>query len=266
VLCCVVFIVLYCDTVLGYSEKIVPIPSQCANVSPFVTLRCIAPLCPFPYTHTPVQVREVRKHIHQYIKEGGVRVAAPAEKSKLAMGLDIFTGKALPSDFNKKQDPSPTAAATAVPVAAPVASPSGASKLFGTAPAAAPAASEGGLRASGGNPFAGGGDPFNEEDEEREEEFAPAAPATAPVTAAAAAVPPPPPPASAPAAPAAPAAAVVVVDRVEALFDHEAEEEDELNFSTGDIVEVIDKADGGWWRGRCHGKEGLFPANYVKPC
>ncbi|KAJ1418199.1 hypothetical protein B484DRAFT_453752 [Ochromonadaceae sp. CCMP2298] len=51
---------------------------------------------------------------------------------------------------------------------------------------------------------------------------------------------------------------------VEALYDHEAEEEDELNFKAGDRVEVIEKPDGGWWRGRCNGEEGLFPSNYVQ--
>jgi len=51
---------------------------------------------------------------------------------------------------------------------------------------------------------------------------------------------------------------------VKALYDHEAEEEDELNFKAGDIVEVVEKLEGGWWRGSCRGKEGLFPSNYVK--
>lgn len=44
----------------------------------------------------------------------------------------------------------------------------------------------------------------------------------------------------------------------------QAEEEDELNFFAGDTVEVLEMADGGWWRGRCRGKEGLFPVNYVR--
>lgn len=51
---------------------------------------------------------------------------------------------------------------------------------------------------------------------------------------------------------------------VRALYDHEAEEEDELNFKAGDAVEVVEKLEGGWWRGSCRGKEGLFPSNYVQ--
>jgi hypothetical protein len=51
---------------------------------------------------------------------------------------------------------------------------------------------------------------------------------------------------------------------VKALFDHEGEDEDELTFSTGDVIEVIDQSDEGWWRGRFNGAEGLFPANYVE--
>ena len=33
----------------------------------------------------------------------------------------------------------------------------------------------------------------------------------------------------------------------------------------GDVVEVLEMGDNGWWKGRCHGKEGLFPVNYVQP-
>ena len=32
----------------------------------------------------------------------------------------------------------------------------------------------------------------------------------------------------------------------------------------GDMLEVLEMAEGGWWRGRLNGKEGLFPVNYVK--
>lgn len=51
---------------------------------------------------------------------------------------------------------------------------------------------------------------------------------------------------------------------VRALYNHDAEEEDELDFKAGDVVEIIEKAEGGWWRGSCRGKEGLFPSNYVQ--
>jgi len=61
------------------------------------------------------KVREARNRIHDYVKQGGVRPAPPAEKSKLMVGLDIFTGKAALSDLTltgKKEEPAvPTATA-----------------------------------------------------------------------------------------------------------------------------------------------------------
>ena len=48
--------------------------------------------------------------MHEYVKQGGVRPAPPAEKSKLMKGLDVFTGKALPSDYNKSPGNASTAA------------------------------------------------------------------------------------------------------------------------------------------------------------
>lgn len=51
---------------------------------------------------------------------------------------------------------------------------------------------------------------------------------------------------------------------VKAVFDHAGEDEDELTFEVGDIIEVIDSSDEGWWRGRFNGAEGLFPVNFVE--
>lgn len=51
---------------------------------------------------------------------------------------------------------------------------------------------------------------------------------------------------------------------VKALFDHTADDVDELDFLANDMVEVLEMPDGGWWKGRCGGKEGLFPVNYVE--
>ena len=36
-------------------------------------------------------------------------------------------------------------------------------------------------------------------------------------------------------------------------------------FSAGDIIEVISKEAGDWWKGRLGTKQGIFPANYVTP-
>ncbi|KAI4879737.1 hypothetical protein NFI96_023396 [Prochilodus magdalenae] len=51
--------------------------------------------------------------------------------------------------------------------------------------------------------------------------------------------------------------------QVKALYDFTAEEDDELGFNTGDIIEVLDRSDASWWRGRLRGSVGLFPANYT---
>jgi hypothetical protein len=50
---------------------------------------------------------------------------------------------------------------------------------------------------------------------------------------------------------------------VTAMFDNEIDADDELPFNKGDKVEVLKTEEGGWWYGRCNGKEGLFPVDYV---
>uniref|UniRef100_A0A673U5G0 Hematopoietic lineage cell-specific protein n=1 Tax=Suricata suricatta TaxID=37032 RepID=A0A673U5G0_SURSU len=49
-----------------------------------------------------------------------------------------------------------------------------------------------------------------------------------------------------------------------ALYDYQGEGSDEISFDPDDIITDIEMVDEGWWRGRCHGHFGLFPANYVK--
>ncbi|CAK6968866.1 GRB2-related adapter protein 2a [Scomber scombrus] len=51
--------------------------------------------------------------------------------------------------------------------------------------------------------------------------------------------------------------------QVKALYDFVAEEDDELGFSAGDIIDVMDRSDPSWWKGRLRGRSGLFPANYT---
>ncbi|KAL0266705.1 UNVERIFIED_CONTAM: hypothetical protein PYX00_009180 [Menopon gallinae] len=53
-----------------------------------------------------------------------------------------------------------------------------------------------------------------------------------------------------------------------ALFDYEAQGEDELSLHRGEIVEVLTKdvkvsGDEGWWTGKIGDKVGIFPANFV---
>ena len=50
---------------------------------------------------------------------------------------------------------------------------------------------------------------------------------------------------------------------MKALFDFKPQEENELEFKKGEIIQVIEKDDANWWRGRLGEREGLFPANYV---
>jgi len=49
-----------------------------------------------------------------------------------------------------------------------------------------------------------------------------------------------------------------------AIFDYQAEDEDELTFDPGELITQIDMFDEGWWKGCCRGVEGIFPANYVE--
>ncbi|KAG2464315.1 GRB2B protein, partial [Polypterus senegalus] len=53
------------------------------------------------------------------------------------------------------------------------------------------------------------------------------------------------------------------VMRVRALYDFSAEEVDELGFQHGDVIEVLDRSDPSWWKGRLRGQVGLFPSNYI---
>ena len=54
------------------------------------------------------------------------------------------------------------------------------------------------------------------------------------------------------------------VDTYVAAFDFEPQEYGELKLRKGDIVSVTDKTDKNWWKGVSGGREGLFPATYIK--
>ncbi|KAI9229440.1 MAG: hypothetical protein DHS80DRAFT_29782 [Piptocephalis tieghemiana] len=51
-----------------------------------------------------------------------------------------------------------------------------------------------------------------------------------------------------------------------AMYDYDAEETGEINFKEGQILEVIERNDPGWWKGSLGGGEpiGMFPSNYVQ--
>ena len=48
-----------------------------------------------------------------------------------------------------------------------------------------------------------------------------------------------------------------------AMYDYEADDEDELSFAEGDVIRVTE-IDGEWTTGTLNGKSGMFPSNYVE--
>ncbi|EHB11457.1 SH3 domain-containing kinase-binding protein 1 [Heterocephalus glaber] len=53
---------------------------------------------------------------------------------------------------------------------------------------------------------------------------------------------------------------------VEAIveFDYQAQHDDELTISVGEVITNIRKEAGGWWEGQINGRGGLFPDNFVR--
>ncbi|OTB06972.1 hypothetical protein M426DRAFT_318339 [Hypoxylon sp. CI-4A] len=56
------------------------------------------------------------------------------------------------------------------------------------------------------------------------------------------------------------------VETVTALYDYSAQAESDISFRAGDVIEIVSRTqnDNEWWIGKCHGKQGQFPGNYVK--
>ncbi|XP_078069024.1 intersectin-2-like isoform X3 [Mustelus asterias] len=54
------------------------------------------------------------------------------------------------------------------------------------------------------------------------------------------------------------------VCQVIAIYDYAAVNEDELSFSKGQLINVLNRDDPDWWQGELNGINGLFPSNYVK--
>ncbi|KAI1107155.1 BAR-domain-containing protein [Jackrogersella minutella] len=56
------------------------------------------------------------------------------------------------------------------------------------------------------------------------------------------------------------------VETATALYDYSAQAEGDISFRAGDVIEIITKTknENEWWIGKCHGKQGQFPGNYVR--
>ncbi|THH27389.1 hypothetical protein EUX98_g6798 [Antrodiella citrinella] len=47
-------------------------------------------------------------------------------------------------------------------------------------------------------------------------------------------------------------------------YNEDGQEVNDLSFSPGEIVEIVDETNADWWTGKCRGKQGLFPSNHVE--
>uniref|UniRef100_A0A8D2LNW5 Intersectin-1 n=1 Tax=Varanus komodoensis TaxID=61221 RepID=A0A8D2LNW5_VARKO len=56
----------------------------------------------------------------------------------------------------------------------------------------------------------------------------------------------------------------LTVCQVIGMYDYIAQNDDELAFNKGQIINVLNKEDPDWWKGEVNGQVGLFPSNYVK--
>ncbi|XP_074847457.1 CD2-associated protein isoform X2 [Carettochelys insculpta] len=48
------------------------------------------------------------------------------------------------------------------------------------------------------------------------------------------------------------------------LFEYIPQNEDELELKVGDVIDINEEVEEGWWSGMLNGKSGLFPSNFVK--
>ncbi|KAI1662679.1 BAR domain-containing protein [Daldinia decipiens] len=56
------------------------------------------------------------------------------------------------------------------------------------------------------------------------------------------------------------------VETATALYDYSAQAEGDISFRAGDVIEIVTRTsnENEWWIGKCHGKQGQFPGNYVR--
>ncbi|XP_055337030.1 abl interactor 2-like [Paramacrobiotus metropolitanus] len=59
----------------------------------------------------------------------------------------------------------------------------------------------------------------------------------------------------------------IFLEKVVAIYDYQADKDDELSFNENQVIYVVKKNDDGWYEGVMEpGLRGLFPGNYVEPC
>ncbi|KAI0749882.1 SH3 domain-containing protein [Daedaleopsis nitida] len=56
----------------------------------------------------------------------------------------------------------------------------------------------------------------------------------------------------------------VVKARALWAYNEDGREPNDLSFSAGETVEIVDETNTDWWTGKCRGKQGLFPSNHVE--
>ncbi|KAL4636198.1 nostrin isoform X4 [Arapaima gigas] len=54
------------------------------------------------------------------------------------------------------------------------------------------------------------------------------------------------------------------IGKCKALYDFISERDDELNLKEGDLLNILEKNDNGWWYGSLNGQKGHFPSTYVE--
>mmetsp|Transcript_20377 Transcript_20377/g.18517 ORF Transcript_20377/g.18517 Transcript_20377/m.18517 type:complete len:465 (-) Transcript_20377:28-1422(-) len=205
------------------------------------------------------KVQQIRKRIQDYVKQGGV-TAPKEEKSNLEKGLAIISGKALPSDFKNSEEAAlqeqfqeSLRREKAILVIESESNNSNANASQSPRP---PPPQSQNLNKNNNNINSSNGvKSFVQAANNKIASSSNSTVKSFAVYKNTSTVPAPPPP---------PPQPKKKNSRVVALYDHEADADDELEFRTGDIVEVLETSDDGWWTGRFNGKEGLFPVNYVK--
>lgn len=55
------------------------------------------------------------------------------------------------------------------------------------------------------------------------------------------------------------------LEYVEAIYAFPPQQDGDLELRLGDKIQVLERPSNEWYKGKCNGKVGMFPANYVKP-